>query len=246
MPRKHTDVSNQTFGKLFVLHCNLPPRKRAFVRCDCGTEFAVGVNSLVSGKTSSCGASECSTRIHHLTGKIFGKLNVVSLASERSKRGDALWICSCSCGVTKRIPGSYLTKGNVDNCGCETSVRRSKRMRKPLRRSFIGYQYKAYSNSAKQRNLEFSLTLDDVENLLFQKCSYCNVDPYATHVRFFIDGSTETISWNGVDRVDSNRGYVKDNCVSCCKICNAAKSDLTLSEFSTWVHRLKENFSHVG
>ncbi len=36
---------------------------------------------------------------------------------------------------------------------------------------------------------------------------------------------------NGVDRVDSSRGYVKDNVVSCCKHCNLAKRDRTAEDF---------------
>jgi hypothetical protein len=32
---------------------------------------------------------------------------------------------------------------------------------------------------------------------------------------------------NGVDRVDSGRGYTVDNCVPCCKFCNLMKRNYT-------------------
>lgn len=36
---------------------------------------------------------------------------------------------------------------------------------------------------------------------------------------------------NGIDRVDSDRGYEPDNCVSCCRHCNVMKNGYTRDEF---------------
>jgi hypothetical protein len=43
---------------------------------------------------------------------------------------------------------------------------------------------------------------------------------------------------NGIDRIDSKLGYVEGNVVSCCKICNSAKGDLTLAEFENWINKM--------
>lgn len=45
---------------------------------------------------------------------------------------------------------------------------------------------------------------------------------------------------NGIDRVDSSIGYTIQNSVPCCKICNYAKHNLTLEEFTLWLDRLVE------
>jgi len=45
---------------------------------------------------------------------------------------------------------------------------------------------------------------------------------------------------DGVDRVDNTKGYTKENCVPCCKICNRLKSDLTKEEFEEYQKRVKE------
>ena len=37
--------------------------------------------------------------------------------------------------------------------------------------------------------------------------------------------------YNGVDRVDNERGYSLENCVPCCKFCNRMKRDLGKKEF---------------
>lgn len=36
---------------------------------------------------------------------------------------------------------------------------------------------------------------------------------------------------NGIDRKDSNVGYIFENCVTCCSTCNRAKGKLTEEEF---------------
>jgi hypothetical protein len=54
MPKKPTVVSG-IYGKLTVIHCNLPPRKRILVRCECSKEFATSSYDLLSGRSTSCG-----------------------------------------------------------------------------------------------------------------------------------------------------------------------------------------------
>ena len=48
--------------------------------------------------------------------------------------------------------------------------------------------------------------------------------------------------YNGVDRVDNSLGYIKENCVACCKICNNAKSTLSISEWQEWIIRVHDNY----
>lgn len=42
---------------------------------------------------------------------------------------------------------------------------------------------------------------------------------------------------NGIDRADSNRGYIKENCLPCCETCNKAKRDLAIDDFYNWLKR---------
>jgi len=50
------------------------------------------------------------------TGKRFGKLVVLHLAS--SRREGAVWFCKCDCGHEKCIRGGNLRRGNTKSCGC--------------------------------------------------------------------------------------------------------------------------------
>ena len=42
------------------------------------------------------------------------------------------------------------------------------------------------------------------------------------------------------DRVDSSLGYTVSNCVPCCKYCNQAKNDRSVSEFLAHARRIVE------
>lgn len=67
---------------------------------------------------------------------------------------------------------------------------------------------------AKHRNKEWSLSIEQYSNLIQQPCYYCD--------GFF--GAESKYSF-GLDRLDNAKGYIVDNVVSCCTVCNRTKSD---------------------
>ncbi len=96
-----------------------------------------------------------------------------------------------------------------------------------------------YISSAKERNKEFALSEEQFYWLVKQNCHYCGSEPLAKKRNKFGYGD---YIYNGIDRVDNNIGYTFDNCVSCCKFCNKAKSTYELNEFIEWIKRVK-NFN---
>ena len=76
-------------------------------------------------------------------------------------------------------------------------------------------KYNLYKFNSNKRNIDFKITEKTFNSLTSQKCTYCGC---------FEDGC------GGIDRVNSDECYVKDNCVPCCYSCNIAK--LTYSRFS--------------
>ena len=79
-------------------------------------------------------------------------------------------------------------------------------------------KYREYRNSAKKRNLCFKLTEEECEKLFKSSCHYCGS----------ISNNNSLI---GIDRVDNDRGYISENCVPCCYICNLMKSDQNVDIF---------------
>lgn len=55
--------------------------------------------------------------MNNLENLTFGNLTVVSRA-ENNKRGDALWLCKCSCGKESIVKGYNLKIGKTKSCGC--------------------------------------------------------------------------------------------------------------------------------
>jgi hypothetical protein len=84
--------------------------------------------------------------------------------------------------------------------------------------------------SAKDRNIEFDLTLKKVRQLLQVKtCYYTGVEFDETGPRA-----------RSIDRVDSNLGYVDDNVVACTVDINGKKANLTNEEIEMLYTKLKQ------
>jgi hypothetical protein len=81
----------------------------------------------------------------------------------------------------------------------------------------INTHYKNYIRDANMKNLNFELSFDDFEEIVKQVCYYC--------------GQLQEKGLNGIDKMDYDGGYIKDNCVSCCEMCNIMKGTLTVNVF---------------
>jgi len=74
-------------------------------------------------------------------------------------------------------------------------------------------KYKEYRDNAKRRGFIFNITLDEFTKLLNEPCYYCGEKS------------------DGLDRLDSLIGYLIDNIVPCCSMCNFMKQTYTEEEF---------------
>ncbi len=102
-----------------------------------------------------------------------------------------------------------------------------------LLRQLMGH----YRQSAERRGIQFLLSEKEFELLVQGDCFYCGQKPArqyrpTRYKEFYLS--------NGVDRVDNSLSYVMSNCVSCCKICNQFKSDLTQQQMFEVVERIYE------
>jgi hypothetical protein len=64
------------------------------------------------------------------TGDRYSRLLVLGLHNERTKSGDARWICKCDCGETTIVSGSALGIGSTKSCGCLRSETTANHRRK--------------------------------------------------------------------------------------------------------------------
>lgn len=89
-------------------------------------------------------------------------------------------------------------------------------------------KFQNYKKSAKKRNINFLLQEKDFLNLVLQNCYYCNK-------------KSDSSIPNGIDRIDSSKGYNLDNCVPCCKYCNIIKGNKSLEQFKIAVKQILSN-----
>lgn len=251
------DITGQKFGRLTAIcidHKGTGKSRHTFWKCicDCGNETIVSGNSLRGLKTLSCGClhKEVMKENHirkfiDLTGQKIGRLLVKSrsddyISSKGYKR--TMWLCLCDCGNEKIICSSSLISGDTKSCGCYAKEQTSKATKKEFGLASFNNLFNGYRQEAKRRNLEFKIDEDLFKLLSKQKCFYCGCEPYQVQKNLWNNGN---YIYNGIDRLDSNKGYIKDNVVPCCGQCNRSKSDLPLTDFINWVKSIYLNFNCV-
>lgn len=226
--RKYQHLIGKKHNKLTILSVDHKNKvKLAHCKCDCGNEKTTRLWGVVSGKTKSCGC----TRSRSKVGKKYGKLLVVEKA--RHIKGHVVYLCKCDCGKEKEIRGNNLRVGGSISCGCTRRTSNKGRKYKSYidkKDRLINQKYAQYRKGAVNRHLAFNLSKELFSKLLFGSCFYCGVVG-ASNVLY-------GVQYNGVDRIDNNKGYLESNCVTCCKQCNYAKGILPLDEFYSWVARL--------
>lgn len=103
--------------------------------------------------------------------------------------------------------------------------------------------YSAYKAQAKKRGKTFDLTIEEASELFREKCFYCGDSPKNTmiHKRGNHKSEKQMVTYQGIDRVDPEFGYVLHNIVPCCSHCNYAKRKMTHGEFIDWISRVYKN-----
>jgi len=169
-----------------------------------------------------------------LTGRTSGRLTVIQIANIISKRTH--WICQCSCdGLYFIVAGNLINSRKVQSCGCLRRDLSRKRAEKnsllnTLSRgeSSFNQLYAVYKFHADRRKLPFELTKAQFKNLTDGNCHFCGIPPYQEYRPGHKSGS---YIYNGVDRLENQLGYTKDNSVSCCGVCNDMKRTRSVAEF---------------
>jgi hypothetical protein len=176
-------------------------------------------------------------------GQIFGKLEIVEILPSNTQGKHVKLRCLCGyCGNTKIMNGSNIKRRN--SCGCKQNDSNEWKSVGPKSKPWqleygqaaknnLEYQYK---RSAQKRNLQYELTTEEFIELVTGICNYCHRKD--TQI---IRGQGKTsgdFHYTGIDRINSDVGYVKYNCVSCCWDCNDMKKDRNVETFREHIRRI--------
>jgi hypothetical protein len=169
-------------------------------------------------------------KVIDLTGKRFGMFVVIKRV-ENNKWGQTKWNCLCDCGNIKSVQSSALIHGKSLSCGCRGYVIGESN----FNRLFDGYRRKA--------KISFELTKEEFRKLVKGNCFYCGKSPSQIKKDKQLRGE---FVYNGIDRIDSSKGYTLNNCVSCCGTCNKAKLLMSQTEFYSWIERVYNHMIKTG
>jgi hypothetical protein len=163
-----------------------------------------------------------------LTNRRYGKLVVQGISRKEiiKNRNRIYWNCLCDCGGTAEVLTNDLISGHTKSCRCLTKIEYGK--------ASFNYLYKSYQIKATKRNLEFNLSKEEFLYLTKQNCFYDGVEPH----QIIKTRNNGDYVYNGIDRIDSSKGYTIDNCVPCCGRCNEAKMAETQEDFYAWIDRV--------
>lgn len=175
------------------------------------------------------------------TGSKFNKFTVVGLYG-RVSTGRSWWVCRCECGNEKICRLDALKASVSKDCGCgEFSRRQSAAVeinRKMGRTGGLHKDISVYKANARNRAVEWALTDQEATDLMLGSCHYCGIEPCGGVTTKMLN---KVPFRNGIDRVDSTKGYSLDNVVSCCAACNLGKGKMPAEDFLAWANRIAKH-----
>jgi len=131
----------------------------------------------------------------------------------------------CDCGTEKIIPILAMLAGRIISCGCQMTRSGNQHY------AYNGFDgiLKSFECSAIVRNLEFSISVTDIENLYHKQNKQCALTGLPLKVK---DCS--------IDRIDSKKGYTEDNVQLVTKHINMIKQDFNQDYFIFLCNRVSE------
>lgn len=177
-------------------------------------------------------------------GQIFNRFTVIQdlgLQTVEDGRRRSVVKVKCKCGSEKVVLRSALVFGKMKSCGCRRVEVMQAIGKLGLNRKEFGVAaahavYCSYVKRARVKGLDWSLDENDFLAITSQQCFYCGSLPSNVSKSGVYSGD---YVYNGIDRINSELGYVSGNAVSCCAVCNRAKSDMALEDFLAWIEKFR-------
>lgn len=214
------DLTNQQFGRLTARYVNKEATKndkhrRIIWHCDCicGNSCDVAANNLTGLRTRSCGC---------LQKEMAANINSKEIRKYDQNGNLIFKLCPC-CNQWLPLTAYQKRKQSIDGYASMCKICSSYK---------LGCRYSSYRTNANSHGRAFDLTLEDFDDITKQPCYYCGG----------FNGVFQSVPFSGVDRIDSSKGYTKDNVVPCCGKCNRMKGDLPQDK---WIQHLQKILNHL-
>ena len=228
------DLTGQHFGELIALRFLRYDKNRTSIwlfQCSCGRTKEINSYSVKAGRSKTCGLC---CRFNNITGQKFNKLTAIKLISfSKDSSHGAIWLFKCDCGREKIIKANSVLSGSTKACGCLvynwSGLSDNDRL--------LNRVVSSYKNRAKNINKIFELSKDSMILLISSPCFYCGRIG-SNYLRRKFGKKTLEMRYNGIDRMNSSIGYIKENVVSCCFLCNRMKMKLSVIKFLKHINEI--------
>lgn len=217
------EISNQGFSnngwKLLKKLRNNNNNYYALIECEkCGDTKIVNYYNFINGKQRKC--SRC--RYYDLIGTTIGTSEIIGvdhidyITRDSGKKTEfrPYYLVRCTkCGyehVKAYNKTNWLTYKGCNKCQASFEDPELNKIKR------------AYKSNAKARGLSWELTDEQFLELVTKDCTYCG----------------HSQKYNGIDRIDSSKGYTINNCVPCCTWCNVMKLNHSESEFLAHIRQI--------
>lgn len=180
---------------------------------------------------------------HDITGHKSGYLTVIRMAHTNKSHGKE-WraICKCICGKETDVRPAALKetcKRQIKSCGCMQYVTRRRGKQSS---QFKGYEEmnSFYFSNAKRRSIKMGWNFDIDQKFLWElylkqnrKCALSGVA-----ISFCTRTKNRKIGTASLDRIDSIKGYTKNNVQWVHKDVNNLKMEFNQNDFFTWCKKI--------
>jgi len=190
-------------------------------------------------------------KISSIIGQKFGRWNIIEYIGDINGR-NCMLKCFCDCGTTQLVRYHDIIKNKTTGCNkCSTETRskncgKYKREKGHKSYSFKGYkeltghQWSVYKANAKKRNIDFDISIEYAYSILEKQKFKCNLSGLDIKL-----ASHDIKTWTAtLDRIDSNKGYIKGNVQWLHKDINTMKWNFTQQQFINYCKIITERLQN--
>ena len=134
------------------------------------------------------------------------------------------------CGENK--PSNFYKNSSITCKKCQNK-RAYKKSKEDIPNKLIQSSKAGVTKRSKIK--EYSITKEDIANQIALQNNKC----YYTNIEF------DNENYPSIDRIDSNKGYTKENIVICLQEINIMKNDLSLADFKNFISLIYKNINNI-
>lgn len=140
------------------------------------------------------------------------------------------WKVKCDCGKIWEIRADTIFRDGQKSCGCKTNYKNGNNSHRwkgygDIKKSL----FDEIKTKAKQRNYIFEITIEDIWNQYLKQNGKCYLS--GLPIKFYQQVKLRKKETASLDRIDSKKGYTKDNIQIVHKHINLMKKELSNIEF---------------